>query len=61
MKDIFSCWEWFSQYNEEQIKSLRALSIGKLSETKKEATKQLTENIADKEAEEDGEYILWLA
>lgn len=59
--DIFTPWEWFSQYNEEQIELLRKMvQINKEKSIIKTA-KELSENLTKDEPEEDGEYILWLA
>lgn len=62
--DIFTPWEGFSQYTQEQIELLRKINENKknkLFETKKEIKQNLIENITTEDREEDGEYLLWLA
>lgn len=59
--DIFSPWEGYAQYSPEQIDFLRKLPQSSKEKVKKKTAKELSENLTKDEAEEEGEYILWLA
>ena len=67
MNDIFTPWEGYSQYSEEQINLLRGINYNnnKITKIEKTIAKDVEEIISieksKKDPEEEGEYILWLA
>jgi Asp-tRNA(Asn)/Glu-tRNA(Gln) amidotransferase C subunit len=64
INDIFTSWEWFSQYNEEQIEFLKKTTQNNRrvrEETERNTTRKLVENFTKNNPEENDEYILWLA
>ena len=64
INDIFTPWEWISQYTWQQIDLLRKfpqVKKEKLEETKTKTAEKLSENFTKNESEEEWEYILGLA
>ena len=58
-KNIFTPWEWYCEYNQDQIKSMRDNIFNNLNKEKK-INDRKNDN-QDKPDEEEWDYILWLA
>jgi len=60
-KDMYISWEWYAQYNTEQLELLKKISENRLSQTESKTRQELIKNITTEKSEDEDEYILWLA